>query len=103
MLKGTKESNPRLKSQVNGRNPRLLRQQFPLTGTTSSGGGGSEGREPKCFSSFILCFRFMLRFRWGGKKKKKKEKENSDFLPHSPDEGGGGKTQRKSGPQNNFS
>ncbi len=32
----------------------------PLTGTTSSGGGGSGGREPKCFSSFIRCVRFMM-------------------------------------------
>lgn len=40
------------------------RSIHPLTGTTSSGGGGSGGMEPKCFSSFIRCVRFMMVFCW---------------------------------------
>lgn len=71
-----RECNPRLKFQVNIRKSRLLLQQFPLTGTTNSGGGDSEGREPKCFSSFILCFRFMMRIR---EKKEESWTENSDL------------------------
>lgn len=53
-----KHTHTQLELPIGGFYSRLI---HPLTGTTNSGGGGSGGIAPKCFSSFLLWVKFMMR------------------------------------------